>query len=139
MNPKDEAVKLIKKYNTNNPYDLADYLGINIVKRPLGKIKGCYELIKRHKFIFLNSDFDEELTVVCSHELGHAIMHPYTNCKFIKNYTLFLTSKIEIEANTFAAHLLLPDNIISDYTDFTYEQIAKATNIPVEIIKLRQL
>ncbi len=136
MNPKDEAVKLIKKYNTNNPYDLADYLGINIVKRPLGKIKGCYELIKRNKFIFLNSDFPDELTVVCSHELGHAIMHPYTNCRFIKNYTLFLTNKIEIEANTFAAHLLIPD--ITIYENFTYEQISRATNIPTEIVKLRQ-
>lgn len=125
-----------KKYITNNPYNLANYLGINIIKRLLGKIKGCYELIKCNKFIFLNSDFDDELTVVCSHELGHAIMHPYTNCKFIKNCTLFLINKIEIEANTFAAHLLIPD--ITIYENFTYEQISKATNIPTEIVKLRQ-
>ena len=60
--------------------------------------------LKNHRYIFLNQKLSKhELKMVMAHELGHAIMHRKENCYFIRNKTLMLTSKIEIEANTFAA------------------------------------
>lgn len=139
MNPKEEAKKLIKKYATNNPFELADCLKVVIIKRPLGNLKGCYKLIKRNKVIFINSNLPYlEQRNVCGHELAHCVMHPYVNCKFIQNYTLFSTDKIEIEANKFCAHLLLPDYLLLEFESLTYEQIATATGIPIEIVKLRR-
>lgn len=65
---------------------------------------------KNHKCVFLNEDLEEnEMRLVMAHELGHSIMHRKENCYFIRNKTLLLNSKIEIEANTFAAELLIPD------------------------------
>lgn len=137
MNPKDEALKLIKKYKTNDPFELADCLNIVMIKQPLGKIKGCYKLIKKNKVIFLNSDLNSyEKRVICAHELGHAVMHPKVNCKFLQNYTLFSTDKIEFQANKFSAHLLLTDEIIMEYEGFTSEQLAAAVGVPKEYIYL---
>jgi Zn-dependent peptidase ImmA (M78 family) len=64
-------------------------------------------------------------------------MHPKTNCKFLKNYTLFSIDKIELQANIFCANLLLTN--ISDYKEYTYEVISKITHIPVEIVKLKKI
>jgi len=143
LNPKSInsiVAKITKMYSTNNPFELADYMNISIVKQPLGKIKGCYKFIKRNRVIFLNTDLDYmENLVVCSHELGHAIMHPKVNCRFIQNYTLFLNDKIEIEANIFCSNLLITNEILEEYKHFTYKQLSAATGIPFEIVKLRKV
>jgi Zn-dependent peptidase ImmA (M78 family) len=139
MNIKKIIQKLIHKFNTNDPFQLAELLGVITILIPLGKIKGCYKLMKKRKVIFINSMLDYfERRVVCAHELGHAIMHPTTNCKFLQNYTLLSVKKIEIEANKFCVFLLLPDAELDQYHELTYEEISKLTCIPVEIIKLRQ-
>ena len=109
---------LMKKYETNNPEVLADYLNVTIIRMPLeDMVAGFYKIIKRRKYIFLNTDIDDEnfMRVVSAHELGHAIMHPKENCAFMKNHTLFLTSRLEIEANTFAAYLLISNQYIEEY------------------------
>ena len=108
----------MKKYETNNPEVLADYLNVTIIRMPLeDMVAGFYKIIKRRKYIFLNTDIDDEnfMRVVSAHELGHAIMHPKENCAFMKNHTLFLTSRLEIEANTFAAYLLISNQYIEEY------------------------
>jgi Zn-dependent peptidase ImmA (M78 family) len=129
----------MKKFNTNDPFEIAEQLGVVVLFKPFIKIKGCYKLIQRRKVIFINSLLDYyERRVVCAHELGHAIMHPKTNCKFIQNYTLLSVKKIEIEANKFCALLLLTDNILSEYEGYTYHQISQATYIPLEIVKLTE-
>jgi Zn-dependent peptidase ImmA (M78 family) len=139
MNINKIIQKLIRKFNTNDPFQLADLLGVLTILKPLGKIKGCYKLIKKRKVIFINSMLDYfERRVVCAHELGHAIMHPTTNCKYLQNYTLLSVKKIEIEANRFCVFLLLPDDALAEYDGLTYEEISKLTYIPAPIIKLRQ-
>jgi Zn-dependent peptidase ImmA (M78 family) len=139
MNIKHRVQNLINEFYTNDPFQLADLLGIVTILKPLGRIKGCYKLIKKRRVIFINSMLNYyERRVVCAHELGHAIMHPTTNCKFLQNYTLISVKKIEIEANKFCAFLLLSDDDLEDYYGLTYEEISKLTYIPVEIIKLRQ-
>ena len=102
----------VKKYNTRNPFELASYLGVEVQTGQLGESSGFYMFLKNHKCVFLNEDLEEhERTLVMAHELAHSIMHRKENCYFIRNRTLMLTSKIEIEANTFAAELLIPDEI----------------------------
>jgi len=130
---------LVESYKTNNPFQIADTLGVLVLITPLGNLKGCYKYLKRRKFIFINSNLDyNEQKVVCAHELGHAIMHPKVNCSFMQSYTLLCTEKIEIEANKFCSNLLLTDDILKDYEGYSCEQISQATFIPVEIVRLRQ-
>lgn len=130
----------IRKYNTNNPAEIASYLGITILNMPFEDMAaGFYKMINRRKYIFLNSDITDEpfLRVVLAHELGHAIMHPKENCAFMKSKTLLLTSRIETQANTFAAYLLIDDDMLQNFAGFTQEQFCKCTGYPKELIALR--
>lgn len=101
-----------------------------------------YILLKRKRWIFINDNIplDSPLfKVVIAHELGHALLHRKENCAFIKNRTLLLTSGIEREANLFAAYLLIPDDMLQDFTSFTKEQFCSCTGYPMELIELRVL
>ncbi|MEC1370669.1 ImmA/IrrE family metallo-endopeptidase [Bacillus velezensis] len=135
--------RLIKKYKTSNPYELASYININVIPWNLHhEIKGFYKYDKRNKYIVINSNLSQaERTFVCSHELGHAQLHPRANTPFMKEHTLFSVDKIEVEANTFAVELLLPDWVVSQYknTDFTLDDIAVMNGVPAELAHLKDL
>ena len=123
----------VKKYNTRNPFELADYIGVEVQTGQLGESSGFY------KCIFLNEDLeDHERTLVMAHELAHSIMHRKENCYFIRNRTLLLTSKIEIEANTFAAELLIPDEIIMGNPGLTKAQIACLAGYDERIMEFKK-
>lgn len=128
----------VQKYNTRNPFELAEHLNVQVQFGNLGSRAGCYMFLKNHKCIFLNENLSElEKRVVMAHELGHAILHRKENCYFIRNKTFLLTSKNEIEANTFAAELLLPDDIFLDNKEYTTVQIARLTGYSEDFVKLR--
>ena len=135
----DKLVKYyIKKVGTNDPYKIAEYLGIHVVHAPLGNISGMYKYIERSKWIFIGSDNDDiSKKVVMAHELGHALMHQKENCCFMAHHTLLLTSKIERNANLFAAILLITDDLLLQYNGFTTNQFSKCTGIDEELIDLR--
>lgn len=128
----------VKKFNTRNPYKLAKFLNVEIQVGALGSQAGCYMFLKNHKCVFLNEDLEEnEMKLVMAHELGHAVMHRKENCYFIRNKTLMLTSKIELEANTFAAELLISDELILSHPDMTADQIARIAGYDKEIMKFK--
>ena len=129
----------VKKYNTRNPFELASYLGVEVQTGQLGERSGFYMFLKNHKCVFLNEDLEEhERTLVMAHELAHSIMHRKENCYFIRNRTLMLTSKIEIEANTFAAELLIPDEIIMGNPGLTKAQIACLAGYDERIMEFKK-
>ena len=128
-----------KKFNTNDPFVIADQLGILYQIGAL-KYEGCYMFLKNHRYIILNEDLPpHEQKLVMAHELGHAILHRKENCYFIRNKTLLLNSKNEIEANKFAVELLLPDEILNEYIEsgYTIEQVARITGYYQKLIELR--
>lgn len=131
-----KVTKLLKLYKTNDPEELANRMGILIIDMPLGSSAGSYRFMKKKRVIFINSDLDyHHRKVVIAHELGHAILHPKINCCFIKNKTLLLNSKIEKEANIFACELLVHDDLLKDYIDYSLNEIANAEYLPVELLK----
>lgn len=132
--------ELYKKYGTRNPFTLARQLNIQIFYWDLPtEIKGFYQYEKRNRFIFINSELSlEEQLVVCAHELGHAVLHTKLNTPFMRTNTLFSIDKIEVQANTFAAYLLIPDESLFDsYEQMTIYDIATLYNVPVELVKLK--
>lgn len=136
----DEVNKLKKKYKTNNPFDIAEGEEIIIMREPLGAIRGYYNKYVRQKFIHINSDMNEvQQLVTCGHELGHAKLHPNANTPFFKKDTFFSVNKLERQANKFDAHLLIDSKELDQYLleNYSYEQIAAALNLPVELIKIR--
>lgn len=135
-----EANYYIRKFNTNNPFDIAEYLNIKLFMVPLGNgVSGYYKYMKKNRCIFIDPDIENETykKIVMAHELGHAILHKTENCYFINHKTLLLSSKIEKEANIFAAELLIKDSLINDYEGFTIKQIADCTGITEELLKLK--
>lgn len=138
----DEKIKRLVAYyvrllDTRDPFKIADSLGILYQLGDIG-CSGCYMFLKNHRYIFLNQNLPEhELKMVMAHELGHAILHRKENCYFIKNKTLLLNSKNEIEANKFAAELLIPNEILLENWQYTTEQIARIIGYSEELVKLR--
>ena len=130
----------VKKYETRNPFRLAEYLNVFVHVGPLGSRAGCYMFLKNHKCIFLNEDLNEqENMLVMAHELDHSIMHRKENCYFIRNKTLLLTSKIETEANMFAAELLIPDDLIYENPGMSKSQIARLAGYDERIMNFKKM
>lgn len=138
MDIRKKTNALKKKYGTNNPFDIAKYLGIKVIFEPLGSISGYYNKQLRMKQIHKNHDLsDHDQLFTCAHELGHAIMHPDANTPFLRKRTWLLISKIEIEADKFAIELLIDAEIFLEFQEFTTDQIARALGYNEELIKLR--
>ena len=134
--------RLIKKHGTRNPFKLADLLGVVIVFEPLGSAYGYYSRTHRTKVIHINENLPYiQQYFTCAHELGHAVQHPNTSTIFLKKNTLFSTDRLEIEANTFAIELLLPDELFSNIDDscFALNDAIKEKGIPEELLFLKNL
>lgn len=135
---KNTVDKLIENFETNDPFELADYMGIIIIKESLGSINGYYNKFVRQKFIHLNSELDERLQLfVCAHELGHAVMHQDANTPFLKDKTFYSVNKLERQANLFAATLLIDGDIFNRYAGESLDYIAMVNKIPLQLLKLR--
>lgn len=140
---KSRVDSLVRRCGTTDPFEIADQIGI-LYQFGESKYEGCYMFLKNHRYIFLSNRLtDEEKRLVMAHELGHAVLHRKENCYFIRNKTLFLESKIEKEANIFAADLLISDEILFEAIsrEYTVQQLARLSGCCEEIarISLEQL
>lgn len=119
MRIKLRANNLIKKYHTRDPYELAAYLNINVISKPIrGPVHGFYDKVLRRKFIVINSNLPEHLQrQTCAHEVGHALLHKGWGYYFMIEHTFFSPGRLEREANEFAWHLLYDQ----EYCQYAYE------------------
>lgn len=123
-----EVEKLIKKYKTNDPFELIDCLGINLLfKSDLGELKGFYYITHREKYIVINSSLHKrEQLLVAAHELGHDRLHRHlAKVSPLKDFMIYdMVGHAEYEANMFASELLIEDkqveDCIADEMDFFY-------------------
>lgn len=130
--------RLIKKYKTNDPFEIADMLNISIFYEELGTINGYYNKPLRMKQIHINAALSENMKkFTCAHELGHALLHPDVSTPFLRSQTLLSVNKMEIEANTFAVKLLIPDDIIRENRNLTTQQLSRLLGYEQALIELR--
>lgn len=138
MNIEKIVNRLIRKYGTRNPFELADYFNTIVVFAPLKGVRGFYQYFQRNNLIYIDSDLPEhERRLVCAHELGHLILHKRTNTFAINTYTSLNTVKYEKEANLFAVNLLISSEDLRDYGDFTVDQLSRIYGYDPDLIKLR--
>ncbi|MCR3760293.1 ImmA/IrrE family metallo-endopeptidase [Clostridium felsineum] len=131
---------LVEKYETRNPERLAEELGIIIIRRPFKRTMGFFRKELRRKFIVVNSNLNENTQmVVIAHELGHALLHSSSATTYIHEYTLFPRGKIEIEANKFAAELLINEKDIDKHylENMCINQLAKYFEVPEELVRFK--
>lgn len=128
-----DVERLVRKYNTRDPFEIADAMGINIA--PLGstKLAACYRYIKRNHFIFLCDKLceEDEKNALC-HELGHVMYHKALakGKQGLLKFSLYdMTSQTEWEANIFGAAMRIDDKELLDLIynyGYTKQQCAKA-------------
>lgn len=140
MTIKQKANSLARKYNSRNPLEIIKNLNVILVYYPLKDVRGFYQFFQRNNIIYIDDNLPEnEQIVVCAHELGHMLLHKNSNALFMDTRTHFVTTKYENEANTFAAELLIPDEIIVENPDMTKSQIAHLVGYNEKIMNFKTL
>lgn len=110
----DKVKCLVKKYKTRDPIELIEALGIKIfyIDSPK-RLLGVYQVILRNRIILLANNIGSLKNIVLAHELGHDQLHRQyciDGAAFHENSIFNPTDIYEIEANIFAAHLMIDDD-----------------------------
>lgn len=138
MNIHSLAESIVKKYHTRNPFEIIKEKNVILIYAPLVDVRGFYQYFQRNHLIYIDENLPEyEKKFVCAHELGHMLMHKKANAVYMDTKTCFNTNKYEIEANTFAAELLIPTEIIQENSKLTTEQLSKLLGYEQALIELR--
>lgn len=131
---------LVRKYGTRNPERIAKELDIEIVRRNYKNTMGFFKKELSRKFIIVNSNLSyDEQQIVIAHELGHALLHSSNRTVFIHEYTLFPRGKVELEANRFAAELLIDELEIDKHSllEMCTSQLACYYGVPSQLIEYK--
>ncbi|MEG2935539.1 MAG: ImmA/IrrE family metallo-endopeptidase, partial [Clostridium sp.] len=136
------VLKLKKKYKTSNPLNLAKELNIDVCYKETTSLKGFYVNILRNKYIVLSSTLtEEEIRIICAHELGHHILHRNLGIKMFQDELCIskIKSIPEIEANYFAAELLIDDEDMEELISYgySYEEIAAELGVHKELVIIK--
>lgn len=138
MNIHSLAESIVRKYHTRNPFEIIKERNAILVYAPLVDVRGFYQYFQRNHLIYIDENLPEtEKTFVCAHELGHMLMHKKANAVYMDTKTCFNTNKYEIEANTFAAELLIPDETIIENCNLTTEQLSRLLGYDQALVELR--
>lgn len=139
----EKGAALVRRYQTRNPFQIARELGIHVLAEDnFDKLKGMYKVIKRNRFIFINSNLSEQMqNIVCAHEVGHDQFHRDLAAKDgLREFIIYrMDTRPEYEANIFAAEILLPSDELLEYVKCGYdaEQIARTMHSDINLIALK--
>ncbi len=130
----DDIVRKVQRLkemtDSCDPFQIASDLNIMVIERNFEKQLGMYTKILSTPFIFLKNDLDDfTKRIVLLHEIGHHVLHgKILDRDDVKADDLTrASSKMELEANYFAAELSIPDEEILDLIKQQYSspQIAQ--------------
>lgn len=109
----DTVEKLCKKYKTRDPFELLNGMNVIVTESfAFSNLKGFCFLNCRTTYVVINGNLtDSEKRIVAAHELGHIVLHKdHLKLAPMKDSILYdMTGKLEYQANSFAADLLIPD------------------------------
>ena len=143
----DDVQNLINLHGTRDPQIILQERNVVLVPfKEKTKLLGMYKVILRNKFVFYNPYVDERiLNMVFAHELGHDLYHSnLAQNKDIIEYELFnITNTTDLEANIFAAHLLIDEDELMEHILLgkNYESLASIfkVNINLMMFKLNEM
>lgn len=121
MTIRQEVSRLKMKYQTDDPYEICEYLDIQVMERPMGKsprsCKGFFLVSSRCKLIVINSDLPDSIQrIIIAHELGHAVLHS------------------DSAINTFHEFAMFEDTNRMEYSDYQVkEEVRKARDRYIEM------
>lgn len=133
-------VGLTETFNTDNIYELYDFLEIQIIKLDRNSIllQGNDGYYQRNYFnqevVSIREDLDYQYEkFVLAHELGHAILHTESSTAAF-NIDLINFGKIERQATYFALKLLDIQLDPVELDGFNIEQISNLLHIPKDCL-----
>lgn len=138
-----KGAKLVNRYKTRDPFKIAEELGIKVMfVNDFEVLKGFYRVIKRNRWIFINSNLSEKIQrIVCAHEIGHDQLHrELAKDDGLMEFALYdMESRPEFEANALAAQILLPDDEVLDYiyNGYDAEQISQFMDSDINLVALK--
>lgn len=142
----DTVTDFTRKYKTRDPFMLAEAMDVDVDFADLGTLKGFYIVYRDDRYIVLNKSLTDTLSgIILAHELGHDILHRHlAENGGLKESSFFdMKSKPEMEANIFAANLLISDKEVISYAEdgYTAENMAKELYVPYPfaLIKLNDM
>lgn len=138
MDIKSQANRLVRFFRSRDPFEMVKGMNVILVYYPLDGVRGFYQYFKRNNIIYLDERLSEyEKKFVLAHEIGHMVLHKKANAIFMDTRTQFNTSRYEQEANLFAMHLLVSDDMFVECQNYTLEQISRALGYHQKLIELR--
>lgn len=139
MKPKQLSKKLKRLFGQNvDVYDVMEQYGIILAEVDTKDFIAGYRLIKRWKVIQVNQNLDENLKrCVLWHEVGHALMHRTVNCYYMANRTRLRTMQYEVEAEQFAAAMLLPEQLDAELEGYTVQEIAAYYGVTLNLVETK--
>ena len=139
------AACLVEKYQTRDPFQLAGRLGFSVKYINTRKQKGFCKVILNIGFIFINENMSDQMQrMTCAHELGHLLLHrdALTKHDYLIEMEIFnITDQRELEANQFAADLLIEEKELVSLLQEGYDvvQIASMMNVNVNMLMVKFL
>lgn len=101
-------------------------------------MRGFYQYFQRNNIIYIDENMSfQEQKFVCAHELGHMFLHKKSNALFMDSRTIQNVAKYEIQANKFAMELLISDQELKEYSEYTIEQISGIYGYDKALIELK--
>lgn len=138
MRERDIVRHLIHRHQTRDPFELASLTDREIVIQPLVGVRGFYQYFMRNHIIYLDEALDDvSRKFVCAHELAHSFMHRDVNAIYLDSRTFFTTRKYEIQADRFAADLLISDADVEEYVTWPVDKLSQMWGIRGDAIKYR--
>ena len=134
--------KLVRKYQTRDPYELCDALDVRIRYKDLGSCMAYYFTQSRVSSIILNYRVAEHIRrILIAHELGHDRLHHKIATKGFYETTLFdMVLPTEYEANIFASDLLIEDGelleLLSEENKSFYD-VACSLDVPAAFLDFK--
>lgn len=132
------ADRIARKYRSRDPFEIIQEMNAILIYTHLEGIRGLYQYFQRNHIIYIDDGLpDREQRFVCAHEMGHMLLHRKMNAVFMERHTFLNRNKFEIEANRFAMDLLVSDDILDEYKEYTTEQLSRLLGYQEELLKLR--
>jgi len=129
------AQEIISKYNSRDPYFIAECENIIIINQDLPpSVNGMAVYCLEKSYISINNSLAaSEKRIVLAHELGHHLLHPGMSRRLLERTTLFPLDRFERQAYEFAAFLLIDSSQIE--REDTIEMIAYRFNVNVDLVR----
>lgn len=138
------AQEILAQYASRDPERLYKPLGLSLYTCPdFQDLKGMYVWVEDRPCVFIKADLPRShRDLILAHELGHHLLHQdlLAGLKILQDHSFMdMASQPEIEANLFAADLLIPDQDFLDLAEAgsSLDQLAVFFGQPVGLVQAK--